>query len=56
MYRERESDEEKPAVRWLAFQLNPELPPTGIPRQDYIERKFGRGAAQSEASNDVRPA
>jgi predicted DsbA family dithiol-disulfide isomerase len=28
-------------VRWLPFQLNPDLPPQGIPRADYIARKFG---------------
>lgn len=34
-------DEEQPAVRWLPFQLNPDLPETGIPRSEYIRRKFG---------------
>jgi predicted DsbA family dithiol-disulfide isomerase len=28
-------------VRWLPFQLNPDLPPQGISRADYIFRKFG---------------
>jgi predicted DsbA family dithiol-disulfide isomerase len=28
-------------VRWLPFQLNPDLPATGISRADYIMRKFG---------------
>lgn len=28
-------------MRWLPFQLNPDLPPQGIPRLDYIARKFG---------------
>jgi predicted DsbA family dithiol-disulfide isomerase len=40
-------DEEKPAVRWLSFQLNPDLPEEGIPRKDYIERKFGPGHSHS---------
>lgn len=31
----------KPAVRWLPFQLNPDLPSEGISRADYIARKFG---------------
>ncbi len=31
----------KPAVRWLPFQLNPDLPAEGITRADYITRKFG---------------
>jgi predicted DsbA family dithiol-disulfide isomerase len=28
-------------VRWLPFQLNPDLPESGIPRLDYIRQKFG---------------
>jgi predicted DsbA family dithiol-disulfide isomerase len=31
----------KPAVRWLPFQLNPDLPEEGITRSEYIARKFG---------------
>ena len=31
----------KPAVRWLPFQLNPDLPVHGIPRTEYVARKFG---------------
>jgi len=39
----------KPAVRWLPFQLNPDLPNEGIPRVDYIARKFGaRGKGNYE--------
>lgn len=30
-------------MRWLPFQLNPDIPASGMSRQDYIERKFGRG-------------
>lgn len=30
-------------MRWLPFQLNPDLPPGGMPRRDYIERKWGPG-------------
>ena len=47
MYRERNPDEDKPAVRWLPFQLNPDLPAEGISRQEYIERKFGPGGARN---------
>jgi predicted DsbA family dithiol-disulfide isomerase len=33
-------------VRWLPFQLNPDLPEGGIPRAEYIQRKWGsRGGA-----------
>jgi predicted DsbA family dithiol-disulfide isomerase len=28
-------------VRWLPFQLNPDLPEGGIPREEYVARKFG---------------
>ena len=28
-------------VQWHAFQLNPQLPPAGMPRADYIAAKFG---------------
>jgi predicted DsbA family dithiol-disulfide isomerase len=34
-------------VRWLPFQLNPDLPPEGIARKTYIERKFGPGGARN---------
>ena len=30
-------------MRWLPFQLNPDLPPSGMPRGEYIERKWGKG-------------
>jgi predicted DsbA family dithiol-disulfide isomerase len=49
MYHERRPDEEKPAVRWLPFQLNPDVPAEGMPRQEYLERKFGPGHAHSYA-------
>ena len=45
MYQEQAPDAEKPAVRWLPFQLNPDLPEEGIPRKVYIERKFGPSGA-----------
>jgi predicted DsbA family dithiol-disulfide isomerase len=36
-------------VRWLPFQLNPDLPAAGIPREDYVARKFGaRGKGVNE--------
>jgi predicted DsbA family dithiol-disulfide isomerase len=47
MYQERGPDEDEPAVRWLPFQLNPDLPVEGIPRQEYLARKFGPGHAHS---------
>ena len=41
LYRERFPDAAEPAVRWLPFQLNPDVPETGIPRAEYLQRKFG---------------
>lgn len=41
MYRERFPDAAAPAVRWLPFQLNPDLPEEGIARTEYLRRKFG---------------
>jgi len=36
-------------VRWLPFQLNPDIPETGIPREEYVARKFGaRGKGVNE--------
>ena len=49
MYHARRPDEEKPAVRWLPFQLNPDVPDGGIPRQEYLDRKFGPSHARSYA-------
>jgi predicted DsbA family dithiol-disulfide isomerase len=49
LYQERRPDEEKPAVRWLPFQLNPDLPEEGIPRKEYLEGKFGPGHSHSYA-------
>ena len=34
-------------MRWLPFQLNPDLPVEGISRQAYIEMKFGPGARRT---------
>jgi predicted DsbA family dithiol-disulfide isomerase len=49
LYRERHPDGPEPAVRWLPFQLNPDLPAGGIPREDYVARKFGaRGKGVNE--------
>jgi predicted DsbA family dithiol-disulfide isomerase len=41
LYRERHPDGPEPAVRWLPYQLNPDLPEAGIPREEYVARKFG---------------
>jgi len=33
--------EVQPEIRWLPFQLNPEMPKEGISREDYRKAKFG---------------
>jgi predicted DsbA family dithiol-disulfide isomerase len=33
--------EVKPEIRWLPFQLNPDMPKEGIPRAEYRKAKFG---------------
>lgn len=36
-------------MRWLPFQLNPDIPEGGIPREEYVARKFGtRGKGVNE--------
>jgi predicted DsbA family dithiol-disulfide isomerase len=32
-----------PEVSWHTYQLNPDLPPEGMPRADYVFNKFGAG-------------
>jgi predicted DsbA family dithiol-disulfide isomerase len=32
-----------PEIRWHTFQLNPDIPPEGMPRADYVFNKFGAG-------------
>ena len=36
-------------MRWLPFQLNPDLPEAGISRKDYVLRKFGPGGSRNYA-------
>ena len=33
---------EEALVRWRPYQLDPSIPPTGLDRKAYIERKFGK--------------
>ena len=37
----RASDDVAVQVRWLAFQLNPDIPTPGVDRRSYLEQKFG---------------
>jgi predicted DsbA family dithiol-disulfide isomerase len=38
-------------IRWLPFELNPDMPEAGVPRSEYRARKFG---AQRSAELDAR--
>jgi len=40
-WRKEHPGEEQPLVRWHPFQLNPQLPRSGVPRAEYIATKFG---------------
>jgi predicted DsbA family dithiol-disulfide isomerase len=42
------------AQRWHPFQLNPDLPPEGIPRETYLEAKFGGKARVAEIYSRVK--
>jgi len=34
------------SIHWRPFQLDGSIPPEGMPRQEYLERKFGRDGAR----------
>lgn len=44
------------AVRWHPFELNPELPPTGMDRRAYLEAKFGGASRAAQIYERVRAA
>jgi predicted DsbA family dithiol-disulfide isomerase len=39
--RRTSDDAQRAQVRWLAFQLNPDIPASGVDRRSYLEQKFG---------------
>lgn len=39
------------AIQWHPFQLNPDMPPEGMPKRAYLEAKFG-AADRVDAMND----
>ncbi len=41
LFAQAHPDQPAPHVSWLPFQLNPDLPPEGMLRADYLQRKFG---------------
>lgn len=40
-------------IRWHPFQLNPDMPPEGMDRRTYLERKFGSQEAAVKAYAEV---
>ena len=45
LYRARRPGAPAPAVTWHPFQLNPDMPATGIDRDAYVKSKFGADRA-----------
>ena len=43
-------------MRWHPFQLNPDLPPEGVSRKQYLEEKFGGPQRAAEIYARVRAA
>lgn len=43
-------------IHWHAFQLNPDLPPEGMDRQEYMRRKFGDPANVARIHERVEAA
>jgi predicted DsbA family dithiol-disulfide isomerase len=41
LYAQQHPDADKPSVTWRPFQLNPQLPPEGMSREQYVVQKFG---------------
>jgi predicted DsbA family dithiol-disulfide isomerase len=41
VWKEEHAGEPEPIVRWLPFQLNPEIPPEGMSRREHQECKHG---------------
>jgi predicted DsbA family dithiol-disulfide isomerase len=49
LYRARRPDAPAPQVTYHPFELNPDVPREGIPRAEYVEKKFGaRGYSAHE--------
>jgi predicted DsbA family dithiol-disulfide isomerase len=43
----------EPVVRWLPFQLNPDIPAGGISRREHMERKHGTAGPSPEKQEHV---
>ncbi len=49
----RQRPEAEAEILWHPFQLNPDMPPEGMPRERYIAAKFGGGAHASRIYQNV---
>jgi len=47
LYKENNPGAPAPVVTWHPFQLNPDMPKEGIPRDEYVKRKFGPERAKT---------
>ena len=47
LYAEKHPDAPPAKITWRPFQLNPDLPPEGMSRADYVRRKFGPNGARN---------
>ncbi len=56
LFRQESPQSPQPEIRWLPFQLNPDLPRNGVPRKDYLEQKFGGPARAKEIYSRVTQA
>ncbi|MBL1437408.1 MAG: DsbA family oxidoreductase [Rhodobacteraceae bacterium] len=43
-------------ISWKPFQLNPDMPPEGMDRRAYLERKFGGKDAAVQVYSDIQKA
>lgn len=43
-------------VSWSPFQLNPDMPPEGMDRREYLERKFGGEQGAVQVYSDIAKA
>src|ERR1043165_6418044 len=53
MWCAKHQGEPRPTVRWLPFQLNPDIPAGGIPRREHVERKHGPDGPNPEKGEYV---
>ncbi len=49
-----QSRQEAPVIRWRAFQLNPDMPPEGLERGQYLTLKFGGAAGANRLYDNIR--